>query len=175
MSESEPKPKVVVVMPAYNAAETLARTYQEMPRDAFDEVVLVEDASQDQTAAPAESLGMAVLEHPENRGYGANQKTCYRFAPDGGADIVVMLHPDYQYDPKILSSITAPILQREVDVVLASRMLGDPLQNGMPLYKYLSTGFSLGSRTEPWVRASRNSTPAIGRTRGGRWRRSLSN
>lgn len=142
MSEGRARPKIVVVMPAYNAAETLARTYQEMPREAFDEVVLVDDASQDQTATLAESLGITVLEHPENRGYGANQKTCYHHALDDGADIVVMLHPDYQYDPKILSSITAPILQGEADVVLASRMLGDPmlggpLQNGMPLYKYV--------------------------------------
>lgn len=139
--ESGARPRVVVVMPAYNAAATLARTYNDMPRHAFDEVVLVDDASQDDTAQLAEALGLTVLRHPVNRGYGANQKSCYRYALAGGADIIVMLHPDYQYDPKILPSLIAPIREGTADVVLASRMLGDPLrggplQNGMPLYKY---------------------------------------
>lgn len=139
--ESAVRPRVIVVMPAYNAASTLARTYNDMPRHAFDEVVLVDDASQDNTAQLAAELGLTVLRHSTNRGYGANQKTCYRYALDRGAETIVMLHPDYQYDPKVLPSLTAPVHEGTADVVLASRMLGDPLrggplQNGMPLYKY---------------------------------------
>ena len=137
------RPRIVVVMPAYNAAATLARTYADMPKDAFDEVLLVDDASQDNTADLATQMGLTVLRHERNMGYGANQKTCFRYALDHGAGIIVMLHPDYQYDPKILLSITAPILDGTADVVLASRMLGDPLkggplQNGMPFFKYVA-------------------------------------
>lgn len=133
------KPKVVVVLPAYNAAETLVSTYNDIPGDFADEIILVDDASHDQTVTLARKLGLKVFVHPENRGYGANQKTCYRAALEAGADIVVMLHPDYQYDPKLLPAMVAPILEGEVDLVLGSRFLGgNPVEAGMPRYKYLS-------------------------------------
>ena len=134
---SETKPKVVVVMPAYNAAQTLVKTYKAIPEGSCDAILLVDDASSDGTAAIARSLNLEVIEHPENRGYGANQKTCYTHALAMGADIVVMLHPDYQYDPGIIPDLVEPIRRGDADVVLASRMLGDPLSGGMPAYKYI--------------------------------------
>jgi len=133
------KPKVVVVLPAYNAAETLASTYNDIPKDAADEIILVDDASHDETVQLARKLGLKVFVHPENRGYGANQKTCYTKALEAAADIVVMLHPDYQYDPKLLPDMTEPIVEGEADLVLGSRFLGaHPVEGGMPAYKYLS-------------------------------------
>ena len=124
-------------MPAYNAAQTLEKTYKDIPEGCCDAILLVDDASRDGTADIARSLNLEVIEHPENRGYGANQKTCYTHALAMGADIVVMLHPDYQYDPRIIPDLVEPLRRGESDVVLASRMLGDPLGGGMPPYKYI--------------------------------------
>ena len=124
---SGPKPKVVVVMPAYNAAKTLHLTYADLPRDLVDSIILVDDHSSDETVKIARELGLELFVHNRNYGYGANQKTCYREALKAGAAIVVMLHPDYQYDPTLLPQIIQPILDGQADIVLGSRLLGaDP-------------------------------------------------
>ena len=137
-----PKPKVVVVMPAYNAAKTLHMTYADLPHDLVDLVILVDDGSSDETARLARELGLELFVHNRNYGYGANQKTCYREALRAGADIIVMVHPDYQYDPTLLPEIILPIQQGTADVVLGSRLLGrDPLAQGMPWWKYYSNRF----------------------------------
>ena len=130
--------KVVVIMPAYNASKTLAATYAEIPFDIVDEVVLVDDCSNDETPEVARQLGIQhIIEHPKNIGYGGNQKTCYKKALDLGADIVVMVHPDYQYTPKLIPSMSFLIAQELYQVVLGSRILGKgALRGGMPLYKY---------------------------------------
>ena len=130
--------KVVVIMPAYNASKTLAATYAEIPFDIVDEVVLVDDFSRDDTAKIAKEIGVRhVIEHDQNKGYGGNQKTCYKKALDLGADIVVMVHPDYQYTPKLIPSMSFLIAQELYQVVLGSRILGKgALRGGMPLYKY---------------------------------------
>jgi len=132
--------KVVVVLPAYNAARTLEQTYREIPLDIVDEVVLVDDGSADDTLAVAEALGIQhVIRHDANRGYGGNQKTCYDTALGLGADIVVMLHPDYQYTPKLVRAMVSLLGEDVYDVVLGSRILGNgALQGGMPLYKYVA-------------------------------------
>jgi glycosyltransferase involved in cell wall biosynthesis len=131
--------KIVIVLPAYNAAKTLEMTYREIPFEFVDDVVLVDDASRDDTAQEARRLGIHTVVHPNNRGYGGNQKTCYRTALDLGADIVVMLHPDYQYTPKLIVAMASMIAYGEFDAVLASRILGiGALKGGMPLYKYLA-------------------------------------
>lgn len=132
--------RIVVVLPAYNAAATLERTFQEIPHDIVDEVVLADDASRDQTLAVAKRLEIRhVIEHDRNRGYGANQKSCYRAALALGADIVVMLHPDYQYTPKLVRAMVSVLAEDAYDVVLGSRILGGgALRGGMPLYKYVS-------------------------------------
>ncbi|MGH9424737.1 MAG: glycosyltransferase family 2 protein [Terriglobia bacterium] len=135
------KPKIVIVMPAYNAALTLEKTYYALPAGSYDQIILVDDASSDNTLEVASKLDIHAIRHRKNRGYGGNQKTCYAKALDEGAEIVVMLHPDYQYDPTIASDIVKPILRGNADVVLASRMLGDPLRGGMPLYKYVANKF----------------------------------
>jgi glycosyltransferase involved in cell wall biosynthesis len=128
---------VVVVLPAYNAAATLEKTHREIPRQVVDKVILVDDASRDDTAAMARRLGIEVFVHERNRGYGANQKTCYTQALAQGADIVVMLHPDYQYTPKLIPAMVALIDSGEYDAVLGSRILGGrALAGGMPAYKY---------------------------------------
>jgi glycosyltransferase involved in cell wall biosynthesis len=130
--------KVVVVMPAYNAAQTLERTVAEVPA-LVDEIILVDDGSSDGTAEIARRLGLLTLVHPKNRGYGGNQKTCYTTALERGADIVVMVHPDYQYTPKLLPALVAPIVWDVHDCMLGSRILGGrALSGGMPLYKYVS-------------------------------------
>jgi glycosyltransferase involved in cell wall biosynthesis len=129
--------RVIVVLPAYNAARTLERTCAEIPAGSADEVILVDDASSDDTVALARRLGLTVVTHPKNLGYGGNQKTCYRAALERGAGIVVMLHPDYQYPPQILPAMVEMVRSRLFDVVLGSRILGrSALQGGMPLYKY---------------------------------------
>ena len=134
--------KIVVVLPAYNAAKTLEKTYQEIPLDIVDKVILVDDASRDNTAEVARELGISTIIHRVNKGYGGNQKTCYRAALDHGADIVIMLHPDYQYTPKLLPAMAAMIAWGEFDAVLASRILGTgALRGGMPLYKYIANRF----------------------------------
>jgi glycosyltransferase involved in cell wall biosynthesis len=134
--------KLVVILPAYNAAKTLEKTWQEIPFEYVDDVVLVDDASRDNTVEEAERLGIKTIVHTDNRGYGGNQKTCYRAALDLGADIVIMLHPDYQYTPRLITAIAAMIAWDEFDAVLASRILGrGALKGGMPLYKYLANRF----------------------------------
>jgi glycosyltransferase involved in cell wall biosynthesis len=136
------KPKVVVVMPAYNAAKTLHMTYQDLPRELVDLVILVDDGSSDETAQIARSMGLELFVHNRNYGYGANQKTCYREALKAGADIVVMVHPDYQYDPTLLPEIVRPIQEGRADAVLGSRLLGtNPMKQGMPWWKYISNRF----------------------------------
>jgi glycosyltransferase involved in cell wall biosynthesis len=138
------KPKIVIVMPAYNAALTLEKTYYALPEGSFDQIILVDDASADNTIEIAKKLNLTAIRHRKNRGYGGNQKTCYSKALEEGAEIVVMLHPDYQYDPSIIKEIVQPILEKRADVVLASRMLGNPLKGGMPLYKYIANKFLTG-------------------------------
>lgn len=136
--------KVIVVMPAYNAAETLVQTYREvMAQDYVDEIILVDDASGDRTVEIASQLdNVKVHRHPANRGYGANQKTCYRLALDAGADIVVMLHPDYQYTPQLLPAMISLIGNGLYHCVLGSRILGGyALKGGMPVWKYVANRF----------------------------------
>jgi len=136
------KKKIVVVMPAYNAAKTLKKTYDEIDKTIVDEVILVDDASRDETARAAKKLGISVIVHPQNRGYGGNQKTCYEAALKKKADIVIMLHPDYQYTPKLIPAMAHLLASGEYDVVLGSRILGgQALKGGMPLYKYISNRF----------------------------------
>jgi hypothetical protein len=138
------RPRIVVVMPAYNAAKTLERTYRDIPQDLVDQIILVDDVSRDETVEVARRLGLQVEVHPQNRGYGGNQKTCYRLALAAGADIVVMVHPDYQYDPTRLPAVVAPIIAGTADMVLGSRLLGDPLAGGMPRWKYFANRFLTG-------------------------------
>ena len=130
--------KIAVVLPAYNAALTLRQTYEEIPMNIVDEVILVDDCSSDDTVRVAQELGIHhVIKHEENKGYGGNQKTCYNKALDLGADVVIMLHPDYQYTPKLIESISYMIVNGLYPVVLASRILGNgALKGGMPHYKY---------------------------------------
>ncbi|MDW8333666.1 MAG: glycosyltransferase family 2 protein [Bacteroidia bacterium] len=132
--------KVVVVMPAYNAEKTLRQTFEEVPFDVVDEVVLVDDGSRDGTVELAKSLGIdRVVRHEKNRGYGGNQKTCYAEALRAGADIVVMLHPDYQYTPRLIEAMVYPIAYGLFPVMLGSRILGKgALKGGMPFYKYVA-------------------------------------
>ena len=134
--------KVIVVLPAYNAGKTLERTVAAIPREVVDDIVLVDDASRDETVAVARSLGLGVVVHPRNRGYGANQKTCYRAALERGADIVVMLHPDYQYDPRLITAMAGMVASGVYGVVLGSRVLGSgstgALAGGMPWWKYVA-------------------------------------
>jgi glycosyltransferase involved in cell wall biosynthesis len=131
--------KVVVVMPAYNAAKTLRITYADLPPALVDQVILVDDGSSDDTVKIARELGLELFVHNRNYGYGANQKTCYREALKAGADIIVMVHPDYQYDPKLLPEIIEPIDLDQADVVLGSRLLlGNPMRQGMPWWKYVA-------------------------------------
>jgi glycosyltransferase involved in cell wall biosynthesis len=131
--------RICVVLPAYNAGKTLERTWRDMPHETVDDVVLVDDASTDDTLQVASRLGIFAVPHSENKGYGGNQKTCYRVALERGADIVVMLHPDYQYDPKLLLAIASMLSSGAFDVVLGSRILGvGALAGGMPLYKYVA-------------------------------------
>jgi glycosyltransferase involved in cell wall biosynthesis len=134
--------KVIVVMPAYNAEKTLERTLDDIPRDWVDEIILVDDCSKDGTVALARSLGLTVFVHEANRGYGGNQKTCYAEALARGGDIMVMVHPDHQYDPTVLPGLVQPLLEGRCDAVFGSRMLGGrPLEGGMPKWKYLANIF----------------------------------
>src|SRR5512138_946307 len=134
--------KIIVVMPAYNAARTLQQTYNELPFDIVDEVLLVDDGSSDATVKLATELGLTTFLHHQNMGYGKNQKTCYREALKRGADIVVMVHPDYQYSPRLVLPMASMVAVGEYDCVIASRILGNgALRGGMPLYKYVSNRF----------------------------------
>lgn len=130
--------KIIVVMPAYNAAKTLTDTYNEIPKDIVDDVIVVDDCSKDNTVEVAQNIGIKhVIRHNKNKGYGGNQKTCYNKALELGADIVIMVHPDYQYTPKLIPSISYLIANDLYHVVLGSRILGmGALRGGMPLYKY---------------------------------------
>ncbi len=144
--EGEPSPrryKVIAVMPAYNAERTLASTLADVPAGSVDEVILVDDGSTDRTVEVARDMGLTVIVHPENRGYGGNQKTCYRHALDHGADIVVMIHPDYQYDSRVIPCAVGIIDLGICDVVLGSRIRSrdEALRGGMPVYKYLCNRF----------------------------------
>jgi glycosyltransferase involved in cell wall biosynthesis len=134
--------KLIVIMPAYNAEKTLRVTYEELPHEYVDEVILVDDASRDETTRVAHELGIRTIIHTENKGYGGNQKTCYREALSHGADIVVMVHPDYQYSPRLVAAMASMIASGHYDVVLGSRILGGTaLKGGMPLYKYIANRF----------------------------------
>src|SRR4029077_3104335 len=133
-----PPPRIIIVMPAYNAARTLERTYADIPHDIVSGIILVDDVSHDETVDIARQLGLDVIIHPQNLGYGGNQKTCYDAALAAGADIVVMLHPDYQYDATRIPALVAPIAAGERDLMLGSRFLGDPLAGGMPRWKFVS-------------------------------------
>lgn len=131
--------KIIVVMPAYNAEKTVEITYREIPLGLIDHVVLVDDASRDRTSALSRSLGIDTIVHDSNTGYGGNQKTCYQHALQYGADVVVMLHPDYQYTPKLLVALASMVAFGEYDIALGSRTLcGGALRGGMPVYKYIS-------------------------------------
>lgn len=137
--------KVVVIMPAYNAEKTLKQTYDEIYKDFVDEVILVDDNSQDNTKIVSKELNIKTIVHKENKGYGGNQKSCYKAALKSGADIVVMLHPDYQYTPKLIPAIVCMMAFEQYDAVLASRMLGNSaLKGGMPFYKFIANKFLTG-------------------------------
>lgn len=140
--------KIVVVMPAYNAEKTLEKTYNEIPFDIVDVVIIVDDCSRDNTLAEAEKLGIKhIIVHEKNKGYGANQKTCYEKALRLGADIIIMLHPDYQYTPKLIHSMAYIISNGLYPVVLGSRILGKgALKGGMPFYKYMANRFLTASQ-----------------------------
>src|SRR5260221_5499835 len=130
--------RILVVMPAYNAAKTLEQTYREVPKDFVDEVILVDDGSHDATAKVANELGLTTFVHKQNLGYGRNQKTCYHQALRRGADIVILLHPDYQYSPNLIVSLAGMIVFREYDVALGSRNLRvGPLNGRVPLHNYI--------------------------------------
>lgn len=132
-------------MPAYNAAKTLHMTYRDLPHEMVDLVILVDDGSKDDTAKLAKELGLELFVHNRNYGYGANQKTCYREALKAGGDIVVMVHPDFQYDPTLLPEVIRPIQEGRADIVLGSRLLGgQPMKQGMPWWKYISNRFLTG-------------------------------
>jgi glycosyltransferase involved in cell wall biosynthesis len=136
------KPKVVIVMPAYNAARTIERTVAALPADVVDEVIVVDDASRDSTVSLARRLGLQVIAHSRNLGYGMNQKTCYSTALRRGAEIVVMVHADHQYDPTFIQALIAPLMEGRADVMLGSRIVsGQALAGGMPLWKYLANRF----------------------------------
>ena len=134
--------KVVIIMPAYNAEKTLEKTYNEIYQNFVDEIILVDDFSSDATKDVAKKLNITTILHEKNKGYGANQKSCYRAALKAGADIVIMLHPDYQYTPKLIPAIASMMAFEEYDAVIASRMLGNSaLKGGMPLYKFIANRF----------------------------------
>src|SRR5256712_6067832 len=142
MSDASSVPEVIVVMPAYNAGRTLRLTYEELPKDAVNLVILVDDGSTDATLEVARQLGLEIFVHNRNYGYGANQKPCYAEALRAGADVVVMVHPDYQYDPRLVPQIIGPIVGGEADVVLGSRLKsGSAIHQGMPWWKYVANRF----------------------------------
>ncbi|MEZ6131610.1 MAG: glycosyltransferase family 2 protein [Planctomycetaceae bacterium] len=136
----EPRPKVIAVMPAYNAAATVEKTVRDIPPGGVDEIILVDDCSQDNTTEIAETLGLTVIRHEKNTGYGGNQKTCYTRALERGADIVVMIHPDYQYDSRVIPVAAELIRLGNCDIILGSRIRtrAEALQGGMPIWKYIA-------------------------------------
>ena len=161
-------------MPAYNAAKTLSQTVRDIPRDIVDEVLLVDDASSDATVALARELGLTTFLHERNFGYGRNQKTCYREALQRGADIVVMVHPDYQYSPNLIVPMAGMIAYGDYDVVMGSRILGiGALKGGMPLYKYIANRFLTLHKTCCSISNSRNTTQAFALFAARFWNRCL--
>jgi glycosyltransferase involved in cell wall biosynthesis len=146
--------RVVVVLPAYNAEKTLQSTFDEIPRDLVDDVILVDDQSRDQTVQEAKRLGIATFLHQRNLGYGGNQKSCYQIALSRGADIVIMLHPDYQYTPKLIPAMVHLLASDLYDIALGSRILGGKArEGGMPLYKYISNRFL--TATQNWLQSAK--------------------
>jgi len=143
MSKRKGTANVVVVMPAYNAERTLQKTYKDITPGVVDKIILVDDGSHDKTVKKAKKLGIETIVHPQNRGYGGNQKTCYTMALNGGADIVVMIHPDYQYDSRLTGEIVKPIIDGRFDIMLGSRIRTrkEVLEGGMPVYKYFANRF----------------------------------
>lgn len=133
--------KIAVVMPAYNAEKTLEKTYNEIYREIVDEIILTDDKSTDNTKELSKDLNITTIVHKENKGYGANQKSCYTAALKSNSDIIIMLHPDYQYSPKLIPAMASMLAFDEYDVVIASRMLSDALAGGMPFYKYCANIF----------------------------------
>lgn len=159
MAATSVKPKIIVVMPAYNAEKTVSRTVGDIPAGSVDQIILVDDCSKDNTVAVAQSLGLHVIRHEKNIGYGGNQKTCYREALKAGADIVVMIHPDYQYDSRLVPQLTGLIQNNVCDVVLGNRIRTrqEALSGGMPPYKYFSNrmltvieNLSMGQNLGEW-------------------------
>jgi glycosyltransferase involved in cell wall biosynthesis len=140
---SKNKQRVIAIMPAYNAAKTLAKVVADIPKGVVDKIILVDDHSRDETAAVARKLGLSVVVHPQNRGYGGNQKTCYTLALSEGADVIVMIHPDYQYDSSLTGEMVRPIVEGRYDVMLGSRIRtrDEVLAGGMPRYKYIGNRF----------------------------------
>lgn len=136
-------PKIIVVLPAFNAEKTLEKTVKDIPMDIVNEIILVDDGSNDKTVALARHLNLTVHVHDENKGYGGNQKTCYKIAIEKGADIIIMIHPDYQYDPKVIKYLAGYIDEGYCDVMLGSRIRSckETLEGGMPFYKYISNRF----------------------------------
>ncbi len=141
--DSKLKPKIIVVMPAYNAEKTVKKTFDDLPKDLIKEIILVDDASQDRTVKKAENLGITVYLHRKNKGYGGNQKTCYDQALKRNPDIVVMVHPDYQYDAKLVGVLCEPVVNGRAEIMLGSRIQTryQVLSSGMPLWKYLANRF----------------------------------
>ncbi len=137
------KLKIIVVMPAYNAEKTLKKTFDDIPKKLVNKIILVDDGSHDKTILKAKKLGLKTFSHPQNRGYGGNQKTCYTLALNEGADVIVMIHPDYQYDSSLTAEIIKPILDNRADIVLGSRIRTrkETLDGGMPPYKYVANRF----------------------------------
>lgn len=135
--------KITIIMPAYNAAKTLKKTHKDIPYNLKKNIILVDDGSHDSTVNIAKALGIKTFVHPQNRGYGGNQKTCYTLALDNGADIVIMIHPDYQYDSSLSLELIRPILDGRFDIMLGSRIRSrkEVLDGGMPLYKYMANRF----------------------------------
>src|SRR5712691_2336287 len=163
MSDASSVPKVVVVMPAYNAGRTLRLTYEELPKDAVNLVILVDDGSTDATLEVARQLGLEIFVHNRNYGYGANQKTCYAEALRAGADVVVMVHPDYQYDPRLVPQIIEPIVVGEADVVLGSRLKSGSVFAQEIIAQVVAAGFriaEIGVPTRYFPEASSASFPA---------------
>lgn len=143
MDSNSRNKKVVAVLPAYNAAKTLEQTVNDIPREWVDDIILVDDASRDETVTIARKLGLKTFVHPVNRGYGGNQKTCYKEALNIGADIAVMVHPDFQYDPRLIPDLIQPLLKGEADAVFGSRMIvsKNALAGGMPYWKFVANIF----------------------------------
>ncbi|MBU3956500.1 glycosyltransferase family 2 protein [bacterium] len=142
MAKNCPDKKIIVIMPAYNAEKTLLKTYNDIPKDWIDEIILTDDKSKDETIKIAQELGITTFTHLKNTGYGGNQKTCYIEALKRNADIIIMLHPDYQYNPKDIPDLIKPIIEEKADLVLGSRLLkGNAMKYGMPWWKFISNRF----------------------------------